>query len=92
LIPQPRRFREEADARTQARAARPVHHDSVDPHLAARGRDQPAQHAQRRGLAGPVRAEQPEHLARLDLEIHVIDGRAVAEAAHEMGSGEHPVS
>ena len=40
-------------------------------------RDQPDQHAQRGGLAGAVRAEQPDDLAALDPEADVVD-RAVA--------------
>ena len=91
LIPQSRRFRQEADAGAEARAARPIHRDPVDADVAARGRNQTAQHAQRRGLPGAVRTEQSEHLSRLHLERHVVDGRAPAEAAYEMGSGEHPV-
>ena len=51
---------------------------------ARRRRQQAAQHAERRGLAGPVGAEQAENLAAGDGEAHVVDGDEGAEAAGEM--------
>ena len=41
--------------------------------LAARGLDQPEQHAEARGLSRAVRAEQPAHLPAFDLEAEVVD-------------------
>ena len=38
-----------------------------------RGAVQTEQHAQERGLAGPVGAEQPQHAARFDRERHVVE-------------------
>ena len=38
------------------------------------GAQQPAEQADRRRLAGAVRADQPEHLAAPDVERHVVDG------------------
>jgi len=36
------------------------------------------------GLAGPVGAEQPEHGAHRDVEVHAVDGDHVAEALAEV--------
>jgi hypothetical protein len=46
---------------------------------AAVGLENPRDHAQRRGLAGAVGAEQAEDLAVPDLEGDVVDGNQVAE-------------
>ena len=51
---------------------------------ARRGRKQPAQHAEGRGLAGAVRAEKTEDLAAPDPETDVVDGGEGAEPAHEV--------
>ena len=40
-----------------------------------------------RGLARAVRSEQPEHLARRDVESRPVDGHAVAVALLEPGDG-----
>ena len=54
-----------------------------------RGRlQQPAQHADRRGLAGAVAAEKAEDLALPHVERQVIDGDEVAEAPREIGDGD----
>ena len=42
---------------------------------------QPAEHAERRGLAGPVGPEQAEDLAPADLEADVVDGRETCRTA-----------
>ena len=55
-----------------ARMARRVEAD--DPRLAAGRLGQPEQHEDGRGLAGAVLAEQPEDLARPDLEVELVDG------------------
>ena len=48
---------------------------------AAAGRlQQPAQHLDRRGLAGPVRAEEAEDLTALDAQRELVDGAHLAEA------------
>ena len=51
---------------------------------AGRRPQQPAQHADRRGLAGAVAAEEPEHLAAPDVERHVVDGLERAERARQL--------
>lgn len=53
--------------------------------------DQPAQHAQGRRLARPVRTEQAEHFTRIHLERHIVDGCAPVEAADQMEGGKHAV-
>ena len=47
---------------------------------AARGVQQPAQHFEGSGLAGPVGAEEPDDLASAKLERHVVDGLDLGEA------------
>ena len=44
------------------------------------GLREPGDHVDERRLPGPVRADQPEHLARPDLERHVVDRNDTAEA------------
>jgi hypothetical protein len=51
----------------------------VDQDLPARGRLEPGQHAQERGLAAARGAEEREELALLDREAHVVNGQHVAE-------------
>ena len=46
---------------------------------AACGREQPAEHAKRRGLARPVGPEQAEDLAPVDVEADVVDGGEAAK-------------
>jgi hypothetical protein len=52
-----------------------------DPHAPTRRRGQPFQDLQRGGLAGPVDAQQREHLAGVDLEGDPADGVEVAVPA-----------
>ena len=51
---------------------------------AGRGPQQAAEHADRRGLAGAVAAEEAEDLAGADVERHVVDGDEAAESAREV--------
>ena len=53
---------------------------AVDRRGAARGVDQPEQHAQRRGLAGAVGPEEAGDPAGLDVEAQVVDGDEGPEA------------
>ena len=62
---------------TRSRIAADV--DAVDERAAGRRRQQAAQHADRRGLAGAVAAEKAEDLAAPDVERHVVDGPERAE-------------
>ena len=43
-----------------------------------------ADHPHRRGLAGPVRPEEPERLAAVDLDVDAVDRREVAEPLDEL--------
>jgi hypothetical protein len=67
--------------------------DSGDGRLPVRGADAGREHAHGRRLAGPVRAEEPEHLARLHREGDAVDGVdlrlrvALDEPAHGDGGG-----
>ena len=57
---------------------------AVEPHRPARRFDQPEQAAAGRGLAAARLANQPERLALVDAEAHIVNGRhgrAVAEEA-----------
>src|ERR1700687_61194 len=58
--------------------------ESVDEGPPRRGREQAAQHAKRRGLAGAVRSEKPHDLAAWDLEAHAVDRLDHAVALHEV--------
>ncbi len=54
----------------------------------ARGRlQQPAQHLERRRLAGPVRSEQPEDLAFADVKRHIVGRDEIAEALGQVPAG-----
>ena len=44
------------------------------------GREQPADHADGRGLAGAVRAEEADDLAAVDREVDMVDHGPAAEA------------
>jgi hypothetical protein len=57
-----------------------------DPGLAAGRLGQPEQHQDRRRLTGAVLAEQPEDLARLDLEVEPVDGDELAVVLGEVAS------
>ena len=52
---------------------------AADQHLAAIGSEQSADHRDGRRLAGAVRSEQPDQLARRERERDVVDGDEVAE-------------
>ena len=71
-----------ADA-PQLRAPRP-HVLAEEARLAAVGVDETDEHAQRRRLAGAVRAEQAADLARADGEVEVVDGEHGAVALGEV--------
>jgi hypothetical protein len=88
-----RRAGEEAEAAADlVGPRRRVHPRHLDP---ARGRaEDRGEHAQRGGLAGAVRAEEPEHLPRLRREgdaVHGADlaGAALAEHLHEALDDDH---
>ena len=68
--------------RAEARAVLQI--DAGHPQRAAGRRQQAAEHAEGRGLAGAVRAEQAEDLAGLDGEADVVDGGERAELADEV--------
>ena len=63
-----------------------------DRSAARRRADQAEQHPDRRGLAGPVRADEPADRPRGDGQRHVVDNGAVAEALGQPGRrhGERP--
>jgi hypothetical protein len=79
MLPEPERFGEKSNLRAERRAIGACERLPADAHAAGRRRNQPAEHPQRRRLAGAVGTEQPEHFARLDLERHVLHRSAVAE-------------
>jgi hypothetical protein len=91
-VPQPWRFGQEADPAAQPCGGRPRHRLALHPDLAGRRLDEAGEHAQRGGLAGAVRAEQREDLARRQLERHVVCGHSRAEAAGQVGGGQHHAS
>ena len=53
-------------------------------HRPGRGRQQPGQHADRRGLARPVRAEEAEHAAARQVEADLVGRDERAETAREV--------
>ena len=53
------------------------------PDLAGIAAEQAEQHADGRGLAGPVGAEEAVHLSDLDLQVDAIEGTSGAEGLHE---------
>jgi len=57
-------------------------------HRALGGIEQSAQHADGRRLAGTVRAQEAVDLGARDVEVDVIDGDELAEAAREPASGD----
>ena len=59
----------------------------VEQHRSRRWMDQPAQHPQRRRLAGPVGAKQRDDFARHQLERHVLHGKARIEALGQADDG-----
>jgi len=52
------------------------------------GVEDAGQHAQGRGLAGAVRADQAEQLPRGDLQVEAVYGGQVAETAGEVVDGD----
>ena len=66
------------------RGAGVVQVDAGDAQRAAACRQQTAEHAERRRLAGPVGPEQTEDLAAVDLEVDMIDGDERAEFSDEV--------
>ena len=54
-------------------------------------RDVTAHRGQQRRLAGPVRADQREHLPRRDLQVHPVDDAAAAEVDPDPAGGQHGV-
>jgi hypothetical protein len=72
--------RDETDAAASGAAAAV---GAEDADAAAARVDEPAQHAQQRGLAGAVGAEQGVDLAGPCCQVDALQGLALAEAAHE---------
>ena len=58
--------------------------EAVDARRAGGGRHQRRQHANERGFAGAVRAEQAEHLAVADVEGQRVHGAKVAKPLGQM--------
>src|SRR5262249_48079959 len=74
----------ERHAEARAHAARLARHVEAEHAGAPTARaGHPVDHAQRRGLAGAVRAEQPEADAGRHVEVDAVDGHAVAVALAE---------
>src|ERR1700733_10162539 len=59
--------------------------DAADESLTTRGDDTGGQDADRRGLAGAIRTEQPEHLACPNPQVEAVDG---TEVRPRIGLGE----
>ena len=68
-----------------------MRHQVVAKHMAFAGvgAQQTGENAQRGGLARPVRADEPQHLARLQVEGDIDDRRSVAEALGEATHRQH---
>jgi hypothetical protein len=66
-----------------------LHVDPADEQPPARRRDDPRDRPHRRGLPRPVRPEQPEHLARQNLERQVLDGDGRLVRLVEIGDLDH---
>ncbi len=64
----------------------------VDDHAAGRWADEAEQHAEQRRLAGAVRAEHREQLARLEAERELFPERSVADAQGESVDGRDRVA
>ena len=58
---------------------------AVDHHLAAGGFEQPGDHRDGRGLAGPVGPQQAVGLLGRDVHADVVDGHQVAEGLAQVG-------
>jgi hypothetical protein len=63
------------------------HHD-----LAAVALKQPGDHRDRRGLAGPVRAQQSVRLTRVDVEPDPVNGDKVTKAPPKPAAFQHPLA
>ena len=81
-------LRHVADAPTRLRARR-AQVESSDLQMAAGGWQQPAQHAECRGLARAIGAEQTEYLAAAHLERCAGNGGEVAELAYQIADHDH---
>ena len=79
LLVEPIFLGDDADPRPDRRTAGVRIHPE-DPELATRPRRDAADHAHRRRLPRPVRAEEAECLATRDVEVDRVDGRERAEA------------
>ena len=67
-------------------APAPIRRTAQHPDAPLRGRDQPKQHPDQRRLAGPVGAEQPDHLSATDVHRHLVHGGERTEpAGHGIG-------
>src|SRR6185437_2852817 len=75
-------LRDDAETRADLRALLHGIHVEDAQRAAARRRDA-ADHPHRRALAGTVRAEKAERLARLYREVDAVDGGEVAEALQQ---------
>ena len=63
-----------------------AHRGTGDLRVAVRGAQERREHPQRRGLPGPVRADEPEDLARLDVQVDAGHGdRAVVALGEALG-------
>src|SRR5207342_125420 len=81
VLPERRLLDERADALERRVGGTDRLAEELD--LAVGGQDQPEGHADRRGLAGAVRSEEPVELAGLDGEIQAVDGGDIAVAFRE---------
>jgi hypothetical protein len=79
---EPRRLGDEADAFVHGAGVRD-RVEAVDRDAAARRHQVPGEQSDEGGLAGAVRAEQAERLARLDAQVDAGEGGAVAEAPRQ---------
>src|SRR5207249_2849515 len=88
LVVQERKIRHVGEERLGFRRLA-MHVESADPHLAGTRPEQPGEHADRRGLAGGIRAEEGEKFTARDLEVDVIDGDELAEMFAKSAGGNH---
>ena len=63
--------------------------EAPDPDAAAVGPREADEHANRRGLAGAVGPQEPEHFAGIELDGHVRHRLALAEALRQVLGGEN---
>jgi hypothetical protein len=74
---------------SKTRAPVEGHRTTGEQHLAAIGGEHAQDDAHRRRLAGAVRADEAEHLARADGERHTVQRHDIAVAAREVPQLEH---